>query len=372
MAQVIFKDIKKSFDKTEVIHGINLEIPDNEFTVFVGPSGCGKSTLLRLIAGLEDITSGTLHIGDKDVTTLPPAKRGVSMVFQSYALYPHMTVYDNIAFGLRCTKYARDEIDRRVLQAAEILQLNHLLERQPKQLSGGQRQRVAIGRAIVRDPKVFLFDEPLSNLDASLRVKMRMQIAKLKRDLKTTMVYVTHDQTEAMTLADNIVVLNEGRIEQVGSPMELYHHPRNKFVASFIGSPKMNFVEARIAELSQKTAKLDLPHDNHITLPVSLPKDITLEKGSTVEVGVRPEHVFVVKNEKDALFTGSVKMLENLGSDIYAYVKIGWGQTILVRLEGEHRVEIGDRLALSADPKDCHLFDTKSGLSFERPPKKQG
>ena len=369
MAQVILKNIRKSFDKTEVLHNINLEIPDNEFTVFVGPSGCGKSTLLRLIAGLEDVTDGSLHIGDMDVTTMQPAKRGVAMVFQSYALYPHMTVYDNIAFGLRCTKYARDEIDRRVLQASEILQLNHLLERQPKQLSGGQRQRVAIGRAIVRDPKVFLFDEPLSNLDASLRVKMRMQIAKLKRDLKTTMIYVTHDQTEAMTLADKIVVLNDGNVEQVGSPMTLYHHPCNKFVASFIGSPKMNFVEARIQSLTKKTVTLDLPHEKNMTLPVSLPEGLSLEKGSTVEVGVRPEHVFVVPEDSDqALFTGAVKMIEHLGSEIYAYVKIGWGQTILVRLGGEKRVKVGDRFALSAAPKDCHLFDTESGLSFERPP----
>lgn len=367
MAQVILKNVRKSFDKTEVLHNINLEIPDNEFTVFVGPSGCGKSTLLRLIAGLEDVSAGSLHIGDTDVTTLPPAKRGVSMVFQSYALYPHMTVYDNIAFGLRCTKYAREEIDRRVLQAAEILQLNHLLDRQPKQLSGGQRQRVAIGRAIVRDPKVFLFDEPLSNLDASLRVKMRMQIAKLKRELKTTMIYVTHDQTEAMTLADKIVVLSDGHVEQVGTPLELYHHPRNKFVAGFIGSPKMNFVEARIAALTKKTVALDLPHDNSIQLPVWLPEGLDLEKGSTVELGVRPEHVYVVPEEKgNALFTGSVQMIEHLGSEIYAYVRIGWGQTILVRLGGEQRIKVGDRLALAAAPNDCHLFDTKTGLSFER------
>lgn len=368
MAQVVLKNVRKVFDKTEVIHNINLAIPDNEFTVFVGPSGCGKSTLLRLIAGLEDITEGSLHIGNTDVTTIPPAKRGVAMVFQSYALYPHMTVYENIAFGLRCSQYSRNEIEKRVLQASEILQLNHLLDRQPKQLSGGQRQRVAIGRAIVRDPKVFLFDEPLSNLDASLRVKMRMQIAKLKHDLKTTMIYVTHDQVEAMTLADRIVVLNEGTIEQVGTPMELYHHPRNKFVASFIGSPKMNFVEAHIASLADGNVTLDLPHDKRITLPVSLSEGIVLEEKGNVEVGVRPEHVFVVQKEEEALFTGDVTIVENLGSETYAYVKIGWGQTILVRLQGESRIKVGDSLALSAAPKDCHLFDTKTGLSFERAP----
>ena len=365
MAQVILKNIRKTFDKHEVIRDVNLEIKDNEFTVFVGPSGCGKSTLLRLVSGLEDVTSGQVIIGDKDVTMRPPAKRGVAMVFQSYALYPHMTVYENIAFGLRCTKYARDEIDRRVLQAAEILQLNHLLERKPKQLSGGQRQRVAIGRAIIRDPEVFLFDEPLSNLDASLRIKMRMQIAKLKQELKTTMIYVTHDQTEAMTLADRIVVLNDGQVEQVGSPMHLYNHPRNKFVAGFIGSPKMNFVEAHIKKLSKKSALLDLPHEKSIELPVSLPKDLSLSEGGTVELGVRPEHLVVCK-EEEALFTGSVKMIEHLGSEIYAYVKIGWSQTILLRLNSDSKVKVGDRFALTAAPKDCHLFDLETGLSFER------
>ena len=368
MADVILNTVEKSFGKSEVIKNISLEIPDNKFTVFVGPSGCGKSTLLRLIAGLEDVTKGTIAIGGEDVTLKSPAKRGVAMVFQSYALYPHMTVYENIAFGLRCTKYKKAEIERRVLHAAEVLQLKHLLDRQPKQLSGGQRQRVAIGRSIVRDPKVFLFDEPLSNLDASLRVKMRMQIAQLKQDLNTTMVYVTHDQTEAMTLADQIVVLNEGRVEQVGSPMTLYHHPRNKFVASFIGSPKMNFIEARIDKITPKTVLLDLPHDKSIKVPVSLPKELSLEKGSTVEFGVRPEHIFI-SSEKEALFTGSVTMIENLGSELYAYVKIGWGQTILVRLMNQtNKVRVGEALSLSVAPKDLHLFDTASGLSFERPP----
>lgn len=366
MVQVVLKNVHKSFDKTDVIRNISLDIKDNEFTVFVGPSGCGKSTLLRLIAGLEDITSGSLWIGDTDVTFLPPAKRGVAMVFQSYALYPHMTVYENIAFGLRCSQYTRHEIEKRVLQAAEILQLGPLLMRHPKQLSGGQRQRVAIGRAIVRDPKVFLFDEPLSNLDASLRVTMRMQIAKLKHDLKTTMIYVTHDQTEAMTLADRIVVLRDGCVEQVGTPMELYHHPCNKFVASFIGSPQMNFVEARIASLLEKTVTLNLPHDKTITVPVSIPPHLILEPESSVEFGVRPEHLFLVDKEEKALFTGGIHLIENLGSDLYAYVKIGWGQTILVRLQGEANVKIGDRVALTAEPKDCHLFDTKTGLSFER------
>ncbi len=365
MAKVIFKDVKKSFGKVEVIHNANLEIEDNEFTVFVGPSGCGKSTMLRLLSGLEDVTSGQIFIGDQDVTKLQPAKRKIAMVFQSYALYPHMTVYENIAFGLRITKYRKDEIHRRVMHAAEILQLNHLLDRQPKQLSGGQRQRVAIGRAIIRDPHVFLFDEPLSNLDASLRVQMRMQIAKLKEELKTTMIYVTHDQTEAMTLADKIVVLKDGNIEQVGKPLELYHHPRNKFVASFIGSPKMNFIEARISKIVGEEVTLDLPHDKNIVLPVSLPQGIKLEAGNTVDIGIRPEHITIC-DPKKALFTGDVQMVEHLGSEILAYVKIGWGQQVLVRLNGESIVKIGDHLTLCVEPNDCHLFDPKSELSFER------
>ncbi len=365
MAKVIFKDVRKSFGKVEVIHNANLEIQDNEFTVFVGPSGCGKSTMLRMLAGLEDVTSGQIFIGDKDVTTLQPAKRKVAMVFQSYALYPHMTVYENIAFGLRITKYRKDEIHRRVTHAAEILQLNHLLDRQPKQLSGGQRQRVAIGRAIIRDPHVFLFDEPLSNLDASLRVQMRMQIAKLKKELETTMIYVTHDQTEAMTLADKIVVLKDGNIEQVGRPLELYHHPRNKFVASFIGSPKMNFIEGRISKIDGEKVTLGLPHDKSIVLPVSLPEGIKLKAGNTVDLGIRPEHITQCDVSK-ALFTGDVQVIEHLGSEILAYVKIGWGQQIVVRLDGESKVKVGDNLNLCVDPTDSHLFDPESGLSFER------
>ena len=246
MSSIQLKNVKKSYGTTEVIHGVDLDIQDGEFVVFVGPSGCGKSTLLRLISGLEEITDGDLFIGDERVNDFKPKERGIAMVFQSYALYPHMTVYKNMAFGLKLGKTDKAEIDRRVRETAKILQLDHLLDRRPSELSGGQRQRVAIGRAIVRQPKVFLFDEPLSNLDAALRVQTRIEIANLHEDLKTTIIYVTHDQVEAMTLADKIVVLNGGNVEQVGAPLDLYNHPRNLFVAGFIGSPSMNFIKGEV------------------------------------------------------------------------------------------------------------------------------
>ena len=366
MGKVILTNVKKTFDKVEVLHNINLDIKKNEFTVFVGPSGCGKSTLLRLIAGLEDVTDGQIIIDDEDVTHLRPAKRGVAMVFQSYALYPHMTVYENMSFALRRTKYPKEEIHRRVIDAAEVLQVTHLLDRQPKQLSGGQRQRVAIGRAIIRDPRVFLFDEPLSNLDASLRVKMRMRIAKLKEKLHTTMIYVTHDQVEAMTLADKIVVMNAGNIEQVGTPLELYHHPRNKFVAGFIGSPKMNFIKVKVTGLKDDVVTLSLPYDRTMQLPVSLPKLMKdMGPGSSAELGIRPEHL-VVCNAANALLTGQIQTVEHLGSEMYVYVKISDDQTILVRTTGEKIYKVGDTLHLRAVPSDCHLFHPKSELSFER------
>ncbi len=371
MSKVQLSNVKKTFGKSEVIHGVNLEIANNEFTVFVGPSGCGKSTLLRLIAGLEDVTEGQIKIGGKDVTLMPPAKRKVAMVFQSYALYPHMTVYQNMSFALRRTKYKKEEIHKRVMDAAETLQVTHLLDRKPKQLSGGQRQRVAIGRAIIRDPDVFLFDEPLSNLDASLRVQMRMRIAKLKEKLHTTMIYVTHDQVEAMTLADKIVVLNGGQIEQAGPPLELYHHPLNKFVAGFIGSPKMNFIKVSIEKLENGVATVRLPFkEEHkgalLKLPVSLPKNMpTLNKGATAELGIRPEHL-TISPEKGSLFTGHVQTIEHLGSEIYLYVKITEDQTLLVRVSGDQSYEIGGKVSLSANPQECHLFDEETGNSFDR------
>ena len=366
MGRVVLSNIKKIFGKVEVLHNINLDIKKNEFTVFVGPSGCGKSTLLRLIAGLEDATEGKILIDNEDVTLLRPAKRGVAMVFQSYALYPHMTVYENMSFALRRTKYAKEEIHRRVMDAAEVLQVTHLLDRQPKQLSGGQRQRVAIGRAIIRDPRVFLFDEPLSNLDASLRVQMRMRIAKLKEKLHTTMIYVTHDQVEAMTLADKIVVLNAGNIEQVGTPLELYHHPCNKFVAGFIGSPKMNFIKVELTALKNDVGTLGLPQGRSIKLPVSLKKNMQdMGPGTVVELGIRPEHLMECK-ASSALFTGTVQTIEHLGSEIYVYVKISDDQTILMRASGDKVFKIGDTISLMVEPSECHLFHLESGMAFER------
>jgi len=326
MADVQLRDIRKSFGKVETIHGVSLDIRDREFVVFVGPSGCGKSTLLRLIAGLEDITSGDLTIDGQRVNALPPAKRGIAMVFQSYALYPHMTAYENMAFGLQLAKQGKDAIDQAVRKAADILELTPLLDRLPKEMSGGQRQRVAIGRAIVRDPKVFLFDEPLSNLDAALRVNMRLEISELHNTLKTTMIYVTHDQVEAMTMADKIVVLSAGRIEQVGSPLELYNHPRNLFVAGFIGSPKMNLIEGPLA--AAKDAKT---------------------------IGVRPEHIHLSRTEGD--WTGTVRVAEHLGSDTFLHVQVEGAGQITARAPGEFTVRHGDAVRLTPDPAHLYRFD---------------
>lgn len=366
MGKVVLSNLKKTFGKVEVLHDINLDIKKNEFTVFVGPSGCGKSTLLRLIAGLEDATEGQILIDDQDVTLWRPAKRGVAMVFQSYALYPHMTVYENMSFALRRTKYPKEEIHRRVIDAAEVLQVTHLLDRQPKQLSGGQRQRVAIGRAIIRDPRVFLFDEPLSNLDASLRAQMRMRIAKLKEKLHTTMIYVTHDQVEAMTLADKIVVLNAGNVEQVGTPLELYHHPSNKFVAGFIGSPKMNFIKVQLTALKDNIVTLSLPHGKSMKIPVSLTENMKdLGPGGFAELGIRPEHLMECDPSSE-FFSGTVQTIENLGSEIYVYIKIGDDQTILMRASGDKVFKIGDIVFMKVEPKDCHLFHLESGVAFER------
>ncbi len=327
MAQLQLKNLKKSFGAVEVIKGVDLEIRSGEFMVFVGPSGCGKSTLLRLIAGLEDITSGTLEFDGKVVNGLPPAKRGIAMVFQSYALYPHMNVYNNMAFGMQLAKASKEQIHERVLKAAEMLQLSHLLERLPKQLSGGQRQRVAIGRAIVRDPKVFLFDEPLSNLDAALRVATRLEIAKLHHSMNNvTMIYVTHDQVEAMTLADRICVLRDGLVEQVGTPLELYEKPASKFVAGFIGSPQMNFLEGKLAE----------PYGAHT-------------------VGIRAEDIDIVTS--DGVWSGPVMHSENLGSDTYSYIDIGGAEPLTVREDGTSVHQVGDVVHLRPQGGKIHLFD---------------
>ncbi len=360
MSSVILKNIKKTFDnKTCIIKGLSLEMPDNELTVFVGPSGCGKSTLLRLIAGLEDVTDGDIFIDTENVTDLPPAKRGISMVFQSYALYPHMTVYDNIEFGLKKRKETKEKIRERVLEAAKILHVEHLLERFPRQLSGGQRQRVAIGRAIVRNPKVFLFDEPLSNLDASLRVEMRMQIARLKRKLKTTMIYVTHDQVEAMTLADKIVVLRNGTVEQMGTPLDLYKRPCNLFVASFLGSPTMNFIDVSAKQITDIGVVLTLPQSKEIALPFGVPKSWETQYGRRLVLGIRPEHL-VECTAEEAFLEGKVRLIEHLGSETYVYVRIEHDVSVLVRASGDHEVAIGDRLYFKTKEKHCYLFDKKT------------
>jgi multiple sugar transport system ATP-binding protein len=327
MAELQLKDVRKAFGAVEVIKGVNLDIVSGEFMVFVGPSGCGKSTLLRLIAGLEDITSGTLSFDGQVVNSLAPSKRGIAMVFQSYALYPHMTVYDNMAFGMQLNGGSKDQIKKRVEAAAELLQITPYLERLPKQLSGGQRQRVAIGRAIVRDPKVFLFDEPLSNLDAALRVATRLEIAKLHHSMNNvTMVYVTHDQVEAMTLADRICVLRDGVIEQVGTPLELYERPQSLFVAGFIGSPKMNFLNGKFAEAF---------------------------KANTI--GIRSEHIEI--KDTGGMWSGEVVHSENLGSDSYIYVDVGSDEPLIVRQNGTTTKQLGDKLELAPMGDVVHRFD---------------
>ena len=332
MGQISLTQVTKSFGATEVIPPLDLEINDGEFVVFVGPSGCGKSTLLRLIAGLEDVSSGAIRIDGINATQLPPARRGLAMVFQSYALYPHMSVRKNIAFPLKMAGLPEDERNRKVEAAAKVLNLTPYLERKPGQLSGGQRQRVAIGRAIVREPKAFLFDEPLSNLDAALRVNMRLEISELHQSLKTTMVYVTHDQVEAMTMADKIVVLQAGRIEQVGSPLDLYRAPANQFVAGFIGSPRMNFLTGPDADAV-----------------------------GAATIGVRPEHLSLSTTE--GRWKGRVGVAEHLGSDTVLHVHIDTGHSMTVRLTGEAALKAGDTVYLSADPQRIHRFNA-NGLAI--------
>ena len=367
MADVVLKKVQKSYGEVQVLRDIDLEVRDGEFMVFVGPSGCGKSTLLRTIAGLEDITGGELSIGGRVVNEVPPADRGIAMVFQSYALYPHMNLYDNMAFGLQLAKVPKAEIDSAVQQAAKILHIDHLLQRKPKDLSGGQRQRVAIGRAIVRKPEVFLFDEPLSNLDAALRVKMRYEFAKLHEQLKTTMIYVTHDQVEAMTLADRIVVLSVGRIEQVGTPLELYEHPCNLFVAGFIGSPKMNFISATFVEGSAQHAVVRL--DGGETLRCEVDGSAG-RAGDRVTLGVRPEHFAVSSaggaTEAANVLRATVTFVESLGSTTHAYCAFpGAQEDLTVELDGRLRVKTGQALALAVPADACYLFDAE-GRAWRR------
>ncbi|KGD87281.1 MULTISPECIES: sn-glycerol-3-phosphate ABC transporter ATP-binding protein UgpC [Rhizobium/Agrobacterium group] len=362
MTAISLKDIRKSYGSLEVISSIDLDIERGEFVVFVGPSGCGKSTLLRMIAGLEGINSGDLMIGDVRANDVPPSQRGIAMVFQSYALYPHMDVYDNLAFSLKIAHVDKAEIDRRVRLAAEMLQLEPYLKRRPRQLSGGQRQRVAIGRAIVREAEVFLFDEPLSNLDAALRVATRIEIARLKERLPdTTMIYVTHDQVEAMTLADRIVVLNGGRIEQVGRPVELYDSPRNVFVAGFIGSPAMNFLpvdlvfEGDVARIARSGKPLPL-------VRFAAGGRTGCERGI---LGIRPEHMRIGTAEQ-ALISGPVDLVEHLGEVTIAYLRLSDDISVTVKFERTRDLKKGEVLHLTADPADLHAFD-QSGLALARP-----
>ncbi|EWY39069.1 sugar ABC transporter ATP-binding protein [Skermanella stibiiresistens SB22] len=352
MTEVKLNGVEKAYGDVKVLHDIKLDIENREFVVFVGPSGCGKSTLLRSIAGLESISSGHISIGGRDVTYLEPADRGVAMVFQSYALYPHMTVYDNIAFGLKMRKEPKAEIDRKVRDAARILQLEPLLDRKPKALSGGQRQRVAIGRAIVHEPDVFLFDEPLSNLDASLRVQMRVEIAKLHADLKATMIYVTHDQVEAMTLADKIVVLNKGRVEQVGSPLELYRHPRNRFVAGFIGSPQMNFLPVQATAVAANGVTVTLPGGDKLLVPV---RPDGIATGASLTLGLRPEDLSET-GQGDARIIGQTLVVEHLGGETFAYTKTDGGD-LMVKGDGNFETKPGERLSIGVSGRYCHLFD---------------
>ena len=342
MSGVTLSGVTKQFGEVRVIHGVDLAVEPGEFCVFVGPSGCGKSTLLRMIAGLESTSAGTISIGARDVTAVDPSERGVAMVFQTYALYPHMTVAENMGFGLKMTGHPKAEIDTKVAEAARILKLEPLLARKPKALSGGQRQRVAIGRAIVRGPEVFLFDEPLSNLDAELRVEMRVEIARLHREIGATMIYVTHDQVEAMTLADKIVVLRAGRIEQVGAPLELYRNPDNRFVAGFIGSPAMNFVRAKVSGQGQLEAEgFGAAFATAVALPAS----------GTVIAGLRPQALHLVEGTSHR-----VEVVEALGGVTYVHLMAGTGEKLVVEAKGDVLPKLGSQTGVRFDPADVLVF----------------
>jgi sn-glycerol 3-phosphate transport system ATP-binding protein len=350
MAKVNLRSVTKSYGTLEVIHGVDLQVADGEFIVIVGPSGCGKSTLLRMVAGLEAITGGDIAIGDRVVNKLEPKDRDIAMVFQNYALYPHMSVFDNMAYGLRIRGFKKNDIAERVKRAADILELGPLLARTPRQLSGGQRQRVAMGRAIVREPAVFLFDEPLSNLDAKLRVQMRFEIQKLHRRLSTTSLYVTHDQVEAMTLAQRMVVMNAGRAEQIGSPMEVYENPQTMFVAGFIGSPAMNFIAGK----GNGDGRISLTHGGHAKTSRG-----ALENGRAVTVGIRPEH-FVPCGEREAVVTGPVEMVENLGADALVHIGHG-GNIVIARVPHGTSPDVGSTFCVTAEPARVFAFDAANG-----------
>ncbi|VVO00794.1 ABC transporter ATP-binding protein [Pseudomonas fluorescens] len=366
MANLKIKNLQKGFEGFSIIKGIDLEVNDKEFVVFVGPSGCGKSTLLRLIAGLEEVSEGTIELDGRDITEVTPAKRDLAMVFQTYALYPHMSVRKNMSFALDLAGVDKKLVESKVSEAARILELGPLLERKPKQLSGGQRQRVAIGRAIVRNPKIFLFDEPLSNLDAALRVQMRLELSRLHKELQATMIYVTHDQVEAMTLADKVVVLNSGRIEQVGSPLELYHQPANLFVAGFLGTPKMGFLKGKVTRVEGQGCEVQLDAGTTISLPLS---GATLSVGSAVTLGIRPEHLEITDASGSVAqntLTVTADVGERLGSDTFCHVITATGEPLTLRIRGDMASQYGETLHLHLDPAHCHLFDT-DGVAVARP-----
>ena len=359
MAQVVIRSLNKKFDEVHAVKDVNLDIRDKEFMVFVGPSGCGKTTTLRMVAGLESITSGRILIDDKVINELPPMDRDIAMVFQNYALYPHMSVYDNMAFGLKMRKFDRADIARRVQEAAEILGIQELLRRKPRQLSGGQRQRVALGRAIVRHPQVFLFDEPLSNLDAKLRVQMRVELKKLHNRLGTTAIYVTHDQVEAMTLGDRVVVMRDGVVQQVGEPLELYNEPANRFVAGFLGSPAMNFATVMV----QHTDGALWAEDDgiRIKVPGQIAGRLARFAGEQVTMGIRPEdlHVATEADPTELGFEAAIEVIEKLGSEILLDVAVGHN-TMVASVEPSIRVNVRDRLRLALNPERLHFFDATS------------
>lgn len=360
MATLSLHNATKSFDTINVIKGVNLDIADREFVVFVGPSGSGKSTLLRMIAGLEEITSGELMIDGQQVNDVPPDERGLAMVFQTYALYPHMSVRENMGFALKLAGVSKAERDRKVEEVAKTLQLDQLLDRKPRQLSGGQRQRVAIGRAMVREPKIFLFDEPLSNLDAALRIQMRIELARLHDRLNATMIYVTHDQVEAMTLAHKIVVLRDGRVEQVGSPLELYHHPVNRFVAGFIGSPTMNFIDVKAGAVDKDGVFVHLGNGGIVKVPVD---GEGVAEGTPLVLGIRPEHLHPAD---DGVLAGEIMVVERLGGETYLYVHSENASSLLVsEAGGNSEARAHEHAKLGFDPADAHLFSA-DGLALER------
>ncbi|UTM59999.1 maltose/maltodextrin ABC transporter ATP-binding protein MalK [Photobacterium sp. CCB-ST2H9] len=368
MASVTLRNVCKAYGENLISKNVDLDIAEGEFVVFVGPSGCGKSTLLRCIAGLEDITSGDLYIGEQRMNDIPPAQRGVGMVFQSYALYPHLNLFDNMSFGMKLARADKEEIRKRVAHAADILQLGHLLERKPKALSGGQRQRVAIGRTLVAQPNVFLLDEPLSNLDAALRVQMRIEIAKLHKQLGSTMIYVTHDQVEAMTMADKIVVLDGGAVSQVGKPLELYHYPENRFVAGFIGSPKMNFMSVFVEQVETDRVMVQLANGTTFWIPVD---GTTVTRGDRMSLGIRPEHL-TTEDQGDAVVEGKIQVVEKLGHETQVYLNLkGVDADFIFRQPDVLDVDTGETLSVGIPAYRCHLFH-RDGKACRRLHQEQG